>query len=144
MGIFRSQRPGRTHCGTRWSIPATTRCAGRRTWDFGALHRKLREHGLLAKFEAARESLMGTLTTPEAGRVGSLLRVPLAEFACWHTGVSRPSAGRCSGAGLLGSLETGRHPFAFILCQNDMSRKQNHIPGQLQRVTFRRFSAFKS
>ena len=43
-----------------------------------------------------------------------------------------------------GKSRNGRHPFRlYPLCQNDMSRKQNHIPGQLQYSgVFRAFRRF--
>ena len=75
---------------------------------------------------------MGTLT-PEAGSVGSLLRVPLAESGL--PGIQAVSVfppGDVEGLSRSGKGRSKRHPFRlYSLCQNDMSRKQNHISGQL-------------
>ena len=88
---------------------------------------------------------MGTLT-PEAGRVGSLLRVPLAEFGLpGIRAVSVFPPGDVQGElARSGKSRNGRHPFRlYPLCQNDRSRKQNHIPGQLQYSgVFRAFRRF--
>ena len=87
---------------------------------------------------------MGTLT-PEAGSVGRLLRVTLAESGL--PGIQAVSVfppGDVEGLSRSGKGRSKRHPFRlYPLCQNDMSRKQNHIPGQLQYSgVFRAFRRF--
>lgn len=72
---------------------------------------------------------MGTLT-PEAGRVGRLLRVPLAEFGLpGIRAVSVFPPGDVEGElTRSGKCRNGRHSFRlYPLCQNDMSRKQKTI-----------------
>ena len=79
---------------------------------------------------------MGTLT-PEAGSVGRLLRVPLAESGL--PGIQAVSVFPPGDVEGLSRSGKGLYP----LCQNDMSRKQNHIPGQLQYSgVFRAFRRF--
>ena len=88
---------------------------------------------------------MGTLT-PEVGSVGSLLRVPLAESGLpGIRAVSVFPPGDVQGElTRSGKCRNGRHSFRlYPLCQNDMSRKQNHLPGQLQYSgVFRAFRRF--
>ena len=87
---------------------------------------------------------MGTLT-PEAGSVGSLLRVPLAESGLpGIRAVSVFPPGDVEGLSRSGKGRSKRHPFRlYPLCQNAMSRTQNHTPGQLQYSgVFRAFRRF--
>ena len=81
---------------------------------------------------------MGTLT-PEAGRVGRLLRVPLAEFGLpGIRAVSVFPPGDVEGElTRSGKCRNGRHSFRlYPLCQNDMSRKQNRIVQRYGVVVF--------
>lgn len=61
-------------------------------------------------------------------------RVPLAESGLpGIRAVSVFPPGDVEGLSRSGKGRSKRHPFRlYPLCQNDMSRKQNHIPGQLQ------------
>ena len=81
---------------------------------------------------------MGTLT-PEAGSVGRLLRVPLAESGL--PGIQAVSVfppGDVEGElTRSGKCRNGRHSFRlYPLCQNDMSRKQNRIVQRYGVVVF--------